>query len=227
MIKVTNTAEACDRSGVKCVVFGRAKTGKTSLIATAPAPIIFSSERGLLPLRNLRLPVITLEKEKDLDEAFVWLQQSAEARKYQTVCIDSVTDLSDALLATERKNNPKKSDNWGPYNKLAEQMTDKLREVRNSVGRNWYLICQEEQIRTPENNTMAVPSLPGKALLQELPYLFDVIARFVKYTDPVTGEVSRMLDCHGDNFVMAGDRSGRLDRWEQPNLSNLFAKVAL
>jgi len=225
MVKITNTAAACDRSGVKCVVFGKPKTGKTTLIKTAPAPIIFSSERGLLPLRGEKIPVVEIASYQDLEEAFAWVGSSAEAKNYKTICVDSITDMSDMLLSIERKNNPKKSDAWGPYNRLAENMTDKLREIRNSVGKNWFLICQEEQSKTPEGNILVVPSLPGKALLQEIPYLFDIIARFVKHTDAVTGEVSRALDCHGDNSVMAGDRSGQLDRWEKPHLGNIFAKV--
>jgi hypothetical protein len=213
-----------DCSGVKCVVFGKPKTGKTSLIATAPAPIVFSSERGLLSLKGKGISGIEINTYKDLDDAFAWLG-SSEASKYKTVCIDSVSDLSEAILAQERKDNKKKSDNWGPYNILAEQMTQKLRDARNMHGRNWYLICQEEIITTAEGGKMAVPSLPGKALLQNLPYLFDLIAQMVLYVDPVTGEESRMLKTRGDNITMGGDRSGALDAWEPPNLSALFTKM--
>lgn len=195
------------------------------MIRTAPAPIILSSERGLLPLRDARLPVIEIESAKDLDEAFTWLASSNESRQFKTVCMDSVSDLSEAILAAERKSNPKKNDNWAPYNRLAEFMTDKLRDARNMPGRNWLLICQEEIIQTPENTRMAVPSLPGKALLQNLPYLYDGIFQLVLHTDPVTGQQSRALKTRGDNITMGGDRSGKLDMWEQPNLANLFAKM--
>ena len=229
MVKITNTGAACDRSGAKCVVFGKPKVGKTTMIRTAPAPIILSSERGLLPLRNERLPVIEIETAKDLDEAFTWLASSNESRQYKTVCVDSVSDVSEAILAYERKEDKKgksgKTDHWAPYNKLAEFMTDKLREARNMPGRNWLLICQEEIVQTPENTRMAVPSLPGKALLQNLPYLYDGIFQFVLHTDPVTGEQYRMLKTKGDNITMGGDRSGNLDLWEQPDLTKLFAKM--
>lgn len=225
MVKLTNTAAACDRSGVKCVVFGKPKVGKTSLIATTPNPIIFSSERGLLPLRSMKLPVVEINSYKDLDEAFAWLSSANEARQYQTICWDSVSDTSEAILATERKDNKNKRDNWGPFNVLAERMTEKLRNARDTHGRNWYLICQEEIIQTAEGTRMAVPSLPGKALLQNLPYLFDLIAQFVLYVDPVTGEQYRMLKTQGDNITMGGDRSGNLAPWEPPHLGNIFAKM--
>lgn len=229
MVKLTNTADACDRSGVKCVVFGKAKVGKTTLIATAPDPIIFSSERGLLPLRSLKLPVIALEKENDIDEAFAWLAQSAEARRYRSVCWDSVTDTCEDVLMYEKRLNKTgrngKVDKWAPYNALADRMIERLREARNSVGRNWYFVCQEEIIQTPENTRQAVPSLPGKALLQNLPYLFDGIFQLVLYVDPVTGEETRMLKTRGDNITLGGDRSGNLDHWEAPHLGNVFAKM--
>jgi hypothetical protein len=225
MVKLTNTAAACDRSGVKIVMFGKPKVGKTSLIKTAPAPIIFSSERGLLPLRNEKIPVVTIETYKDLEDAFAWVASSAEAKNYKTICWDSVSDTSEAILASERKDNKNKKDNWGPFNILAENMTAKLRDARNMEGRNWYLVCQEEIVAMPEGGKMAVPSLPGKALLQNLPYLFDGILQLVLYVDPATGAQHRAIKTQGDNITMGGDRSSNLNAWEEPNLTNIFAKM--
>lgn len=225
MVKVQSVDNLIDRSGVKCVVFGKPKTGKTTLIKTAPSPIIFSSERGLLSLKGSGLSGITIETMKDLDEAFAWLS-SSEARQYQTVAWDSVSDTAEDILENERRSGlHKKNDHWAPYNALADKMTGKLRDARNMAGRNWYLICQEEIIQTAEGTRMAVPSLPGKALLQNLPYLFDLIAQMVLYVDPVTGEESRALKTRGDNITMGGDRSGKLDHWEPPNLSHIFGKM--
>ncbi len=226
MVNIRPVDDLIDRSGVKCVVFGKPKTGKTTLIKTAPSPIIFSSERGLLSLRGSGLSGVAIETMKDLDDAFAWLSSSSEAKKYLTVAWDSVSDTAEAILAGERKSGlHKKNDHWAPYNALADKMTEKLRDARNMSGRNWYLICQEEIIQTPENTRMAVPSLPGKALLQNLPYLFDLIAQMVLYTDPVTGEESRALKTRGDNITMGGDRSGKLDQWEPPNLTHVFDKM--
>jgi len=225
MVKITNTSAACDRSGCKVVVFGKPKTGKTTLIKTAPAPIIFSSERGLLPLRGEKIPVVEIVSYKDLEDAFAWVATSAEARNYKTICWDSVTDTSEAILAHEKKNNPNKTNKWGPYDKLVDLMTERLRDARNMQGRNWYLVCQEEIVQMPEGGKMAVPSLPGKALLQNLPYLFDGIFQYVLYVDPATGQEHRALKTRGDNVTMGGDRSGNLDAWEQPHLGNIFSKM--
>jgi len=229
MVKVQQVDAIIDRSGVKCVVFGKPKTGKTSLIKTAPSPIIFSTERGLLSLKGSGLKGISIDNDKDLDDAFEWEASSNEAKQYKTICWDSVTDTSDAILAAQRalkiKGKGGQVDHWLPYNVLEEKMSEKLRKARNSSGRNWYLICQEEIITTAEGGKMAVPSMPGKALLQNLPYLFDLIAQMVLYVDPVTGEECRMLKTRGDNITLGGDRSGALDAWEPPNLSALFTKM--
>jgi len=225
MVNLTSTDKAAKITGVKCVVFGKPKTGKTTLIKTAPAPIIFSSERGLLPLRGEKIPVVEIVSYKDLEDAFAWVASSAEARNYKTICWDSVTDTSEAILANEKKNNPNKSNKWGPYDKLVDLMTERLRDARNMQGRNWYLVCQEEIVQMPEGGKMAVPSLPGKALLQNLPYLFDGIFQNVLYVDPATGQEHRALKTRGDNVTMGGDRSGNLDAWEQPHLGNIFAKM--
>lgn len=224
MVKLVSTAAASDRSGVKVLVFGPAKTGKTTMIKTAPAPVIFSSEKGLLPLRGENLPVVEIASYKDLDEALAWLG-SSEARNFKTVAIDSITDLADMLLIEEQKNNPKKNDKWYPFNQLAEKMTQKLRTIRDTHGRHFYMICQQEIIMTPEGTRQAVPSLPGKALLQALPYLFDGVFQMVLHVDPVTGAESRALKIHGDSMTLGGDRSGNLAPWEPPDLSHIFAKM--
>ena len=46
-LKTTATIES---SGVKVLVYGQAGSGKTTLIRTAPAPLILSAEAGLLSL---------------------------------------------------------------------------------------------------------------------------------------------------------------------------------
>jgi hypothetical protein len=199
------------------------------MIATAPTPLIISSERGLLPLQGLKLPVVQIETTADLDDVFEWLASSREASQYETVAWDSLSDSADALLVEEQKLGRKgKSgavDKWAPYNALAEKMADKLRLARNITGKNWYLIAQEELQTMPNGAKMSVPSLPGKALLQQLPYLYDGVFKLVHHVDPVTREEARAVQCKGDNITLAGDRSGRLDMWEPTNLSHIFAKM--
>lgn len=225
MVNLISTANANDRSGAKVVMYGRPKVGKTKLIASAPDPVIFSSEHGLLSLREFQLPVVEIASMKDLEDAFAWVASSAEAKQFKTVCWDSVTDTADMILAAERKNNVKKSDNWAPFNALAEKFTEKLRETRNMKGKNFYLICQEEQIKEAGGMLVAGPMLPGKVLLQALPYLYDGIFQFVCHTDPVTGAVTRMIKTHGDNVSLGGDRSGNLDAWEPADLTRIFNKM--
>ena len=43
-------------SGVKVLVYGQAGSGKTTLIRTAPAPLILSAEAGLLSLAGTDIP---------------------------------------------------------------------------------------------------------------------------------------------------------------------------
>jgi len=60
-INRTTTTEA-KTQGINVLVYGRAGVGKTTLIRTAPKPIIISIERGLLPLRDVTpsIPVIEI-----------------------------------------------------------------------------------------------------------------------------------------------------------------------
>ena len=49
-LKFTTTNQAAQLHGVKALVYGPSGAGKTTLCATAPAPIIISAEAGLLSL---------------------------------------------------------------------------------------------------------------------------------------------------------------------------------
>ena len=56
-ISLRNTRDV-GTAGVKVLVYGHAGAGKTSLIRTAPNPVILSAEAGLLSLSDLDIPYI-------------------------------------------------------------------------------------------------------------------------------------------------------------------------
>lgn len=88
--------------GVKIIVYGKAGLGKTTLCATCPNPIILSAESGLLSLAGLRLPYAPIARIEDLREAYRWANGSQEAKQFQTICLDSISDIAETVLASSK-----------------------------------------------------------------------------------------------------------------------------
>lgn len=210
-------------NGVKCMVYGKAGSGKTVLCATAPNPIILSAEAGLLSLQWANLPYIQIDTVKDLTEAYTWFSQSKEAKQYETCCLDSISEISEVILAEQKKINkdPRKA-----YGETQDQVLALVRAFRDLPGRNVYFSAKEECVKDGvTNSTSYGPMLTGNKLAQHVPYFFDELFQLFVYTDPVTKTETRALRTQTDNQFLAKDRSGKLHDWEPPNLTDVFTKI--
>lgn len=90
-------------NGVKLLVYGQAGAGKTSLIPTLPNPIVLSAEGGLLSIRDANVPYIEVSSMSDIQEAYQWLTESEEAKKFDSVALDSISEIGEVVLNFERK----------------------------------------------------------------------------------------------------------------------------
>ena len=91
-------------AGVKMLVYGQAGAGKTTLINTLPHPIILSAEGGLLSLQDADLPYIEIRNVNDLEEAYKWVVSDA-ANGFESVALDSISEIAEVILSSEKKNN--------------------------------------------------------------------------------------------------------------------------
>lgn len=209
-------------SGVKLLVYGAAGVGKTSLIATAPAPIILSAEAGLLALSRHDLPVITVDTIEALREAHDWLaSDDAEATKYETVCLDSISEIAEVVLSVEKR---EAKDPLQAYGAMQEQVAEIIRAFRDLPRKHVYFTAKLEKSQDEMGRILYSPSMPGNKLGQNLPYFFDEVLalRVEKGQD---GALVRALQTQTDGVWMAKDRSGVLDAWEDPNLQTIIDKI--
>jgi len=219
-MKVTNTQDYKLR-GVKCLTYGEAGVGKTTLCSTAPAPIILSAESGLLSLADHDIDVIEIEALKDLAEAYVWCSESEEAEKYQTICVDSLSDISEKILGEKLG---KFKDPRQAYGEMATEMAKAVRKFRDLHGRHVYFSAKVKRVTDDATGiTNFMPSVPGQVLLQDLPFFFDEV--FAMQYKKVEKKMTRYLQTEGDLRFVAKDRSGKLNPAEKPNLTTIFDKI--
>jgi len=207
--------------GVKMIVYGMAGAGKTSLIPTLPNPIALSAEGGLLSIKDADIPYIEIGSIADLHDAYAFLANSEEAKGFQSVALDSISEVAEVVLNAELKAN---KDGRAAYGELNTKMTELIRAFRDLPGKHVYMSAKLEKSQDEMGKLLFNPAMPGKSLTQGLPYFTDLVLALRVERD-ADGNSQRALMCNSDGVWQAKDRSGKLDQWETPDLGALIGKI--
>lgn len=208
-------------NGVKLLVYGQAGAGKTTLIPTLPNPIVLSAEGGLLSIQDAELPYIEITTMAELQEAYKWLAESAEAAQFESVAIDSISEIAEVCLNYEKKVN---KDPRAAYGAMQEQMADIIRAFRDLPAKHVYMSAKLEKTQDEMGRILYAPSMPGNKTGQSLPYFFDEVLA-LRVEKDADGATQRALMCDSDGLWLAKDRSGKLDAWEAPDLTVIINKI--
>lgn len=236
-IKWTTAEQASELSGIKTLVYGDSGMGKTVLTATLPGPLLLSAESGALSLKRKNLerlfgvntpgityeiPTILITSVDDLSEAYNWCARSADARYFQSIALDSITEIGEVVL-----NNAKRQvkDPRQAYGELIEKMETLIRAFRDLPGKNVYMAAKMEPMKDEMTGVVKyAASMPGSKLGPKLPYYFDEVFRLGVNKDP-QGNSYRFLQTQPDLQFVAKDRSGALAAMEYPHLGAVFSKI--
>jgi AAA domain len=206
--------------GVKMLAYGGPGTGKTPLVQTAPYPVVMATEPGLLSLRNTNVPVWEAYTYPRMIEFYRWLLQSSEARQFQTVCIDSVSQM-----AEQRLNElwPQAKDKRQAYGEMSRNIMEILTGIYYARYMHVYLIAKQGELDI--NGVSRVrPFFPGQDLNVKVPHLYDLVLH-VEYLPDPTGKTQRVFRTRDNYYTTARDRTGTLDEIEYAHLGNVIAKV--
>jgi hypothetical protein len=218
-IKITSTKE--HSPFIKMLAYGDSGAGKTTLISTAPKPIIISSESGLLSISHFDIPVIKINNYADLIEAYEYVTSEEAIGLYQTVCVDSITDVAETILSEYKAvdKDPRKS-----YGQMADDIMMMVRAFRDLEGFHVYMTAKMARIEDSNTGICAYrPSFPGQQLNMNMPYFFDELVQ-IGIGEDESGTY-RFLRCNPSVTHVAKDRSGKLDEFEEPDLTKLFQKI--
>jgi hypothetical protein len=209
--------------GVKILVYGPPKVGKTRLIATAPQPFLISAEGGTLSLRTVNIPYVEVDTIAKFRDVYNWVTGSIEARQFMTFSLDSISEIVEKILEAEKvkTRDPRKA-----YGEIIIQGLQIIRGFRDLQGPNVVLVAKQEYAKDETSGMMYFqPSFPGSKLGPAVPYYPDEIFQYCVFTNPQTKQRIEALRCWGDQNNIAGDRSGALDEFEPPNLTHIFDKI--
>lgn len=236
-IEFTSASRLNQSAGVKCMVYGTAGIGKTVLVATMPRPLMISNESGTLSLskKNLEklfgvgnqsicydVPIMKVTTMAGLIEAYNWVTKSAEAKNFDSIGLDSLSEMAEVIL-----NNAKKvaKDPRQAYGDVITQTEEMVRAFRDLQNKHVYFAGKIEPVKDEFTGMVKYGiAMPGQKLGPKLPYFFDELFVLRSGQTPA-GEKYRYLQTQPEIQYEAKDRSGALDAAEYPHLGAVFNKI--
>jgi hypothetical protein len=204
-----------------CLIYGAPGAGKTPLMATASTPVLCAVERGMLSMRGSNMPTWEARTIKTLHEFADWASSSAEAKNFETFCVDSISEVASIMLEAAPKSN---SDLRAAYGFMSEQTMKFFSKLLDIKERN--VVFAAKQVVDEEGESVRKkPSFPGQLLKTAIPHEVDCILYLGLAAIPGQPGPRKALRSKETPHILARDRSGRLAEFEQPDLAGLFNKL--
>lgn len=213
-IKKTNSKEGLR---ISALIYGKSGSGKTTLASTLKdKTLIISAESGLLSLHDFEIDYVTIDSMIKLADVLSWLEKGTE---YKNIFVDSITEIGQLLVVELQKKYPDRKDSfplWGDYSNIIRKIIKRFRDLSPYD----VYITALDKVETDElNNRFVIPDLNGKVASQ-LVQFFDEV--FYLTCDK---EGKRSLLTGGHDKITVKDRSGKLQRFEEPNLQLTKEKI--
>ena len=216
-LKSTSTVKS---GSIKMLAYGQAGSGKTSLIPTLPTAVILSAEGGLLSIAHKEIPFLEISDMDALRGAYKWLAESAEAKQFASVAIDSISEIAEVCLGKEKAI---AKDPRAAYGEMQTTMAEIIRSFRD-LPKHILMTAKLEKAQDEMGRMLYSPSMPGNKTGQSLPYYFDIVAA-LRVEKDAEGVTQRAMMLESDGLWQAKDRSGKLAVWEAPDLGEIIRKI--
>lgn len=231
------TSQINAAAGIKCAVYGDAGMGKTMLAATAPKPLILAVEAGLLSLRKENIervwgvgtqgitydiPTMLINTVDDLNAAYEWCANPANHGHFDTICLDSITEIAEVILSRAKAGS---KDPRQAYGEVIDKTGTLIRGFVKIYGKHVLMTAKMEPLKDELTGIVRqMPMMPGSKLGPKFAYEFDEVFRLGVNKD-AAGKSFRFFQTQPDLQYVAKDRSGALAAVEYPHLGYVFEKI--
>jgi len=222
---------------VKAIIYGMSGVGKTFSASTLDPKktLILSAESGLISLRGRDIDVWEIEKWADMMEAYKQLILPENIEKYDTVFIDSLTEIDELAkeqIVKQDRPNLKGKDigkiyddmmTQQDYGLLATRMTRFIRAYRDLDYNIIVTALELDRKNDITGEVKLVPSISGKLSLNLSGY-FDEVFHMITKREP-DNKVGRYFITANIENTVAKDSAGALDLMEIPDWNVIYKKI--
>jgi hypothetical protein len=237
-LNIVNLKDASAASPIKMLVFGSSGIGKTSLAKTTGEPtLVISAEAGLLSIAGADVDVFDISKdssgallEKDkriarLGEVYKHLLTAEAQNRWKWIIVDSITEISQNMVEKLQVEFPDAKDTLRLYGENAKLMRALIKSFRDLPHYNVVFTALSEDDKDESNKRYIGISMVGKMSQQIAGYLDEVLFYFIRKDD--AGNETRLLLTQPVEGIIAKDRSGKLSKFEEPNLAAIAKKITV
>jgi ABC-type iron transport system FetAB ATPase subunit len=218
---LTNTG-AIDVHNVFCLIVGSSGVGKTTLAKTLEESrtLIISAESGLLSLKGTNIDVYEVNSSNEVKEAIAYAVNNQD--KYDNLFFDSLTEIGE-IFFSELKPKYDKKQNFNLYEHYTTELTKLLKWLRDLKGFNKYLTCLDKMVQKDFTEVISI-DLIQKSLAKKIPALFDEVF-YMAIHEKEDGTNVRAICTDNSVIDFAKDRSGKLNKYEKPDLGIITNKI--
>ena len=231
MIKIKKTGEIASKRFTALVV-GPSGIGKTSLVRTLPSPeskiLLISAESGLACLDGTNIDVIEVDTTtpmESLEEIYNALSTKEYSKKYSYIFVDSITEIGQ-LLITQLKKDAfyGQAKNILPmYGKYNELMTVIIKGYRDLSDYSVIFTCLDA-VEKDGLEKLESFNVPGSQVKNNLKAWFDLVMFYKIYKDEEGNSIRKLVTDIAES-PLAKDRTGKLEAYENADLSSIIKKI--
>lgn len=233
-MKIQNT-DTVHQNKVKMVIYGASGSGKTSSIKTLDhsKTLVISAESGLLALVGTKIDFVDISTDDAgkvlgfegriarLNEVMKFLATDAAKKKYDTVVVDSLTEIGECIAGYWKEKITDKAKAFELWGSIGQTQIKFIKEMRDIPHYNVVFICLEELDKDEQSRRFYGPDIPGNSAKNFLMPAFDEVFRLV-----VEQNGTRYFQTQPLQSVKAKDRSGKLSPQEPVDLGVLLKKIS-
>lgn len=219
-MQITKTSDVSNHHTFALIV-GSSGSGKTTLASTLKhdETVILSAESGLLSIKDADIDVIEINDFQDMIDAYNFLKKGT---KYKNVFLDSLTEVGE-ILFSKLKPDFTKQQSFGLYEAYGDKIIAMLKMFRDLTEYNIYFTALDKMTAKDFTEVVSI-DLKQKSLAKRLPALFDEVF-YLQIHEKEDGSKVRALCTDNSVIDFAKDRSGKLGKYEKPDLQTINDKI--